>query len=87
MENQNKNQEQYGFSSNPEKSFEAGKKGGTPATEVTNQASGGTGGSRNNDKSSGLGDTFSRAEPNKPEHGHSELDRPISDKERGGRNA
>ena len=38
-EPRDKKHEEQGFSSNPEKSFEAGKKGGTPSMRTSNQSS------------------------------------------------
>jgi hypothetical protein len=63
-EKKDKKQEQQGFSSNPEKSFEAGKHGGKEAPKVTSQ------GSHNN--AGALGETSSRMDnQNKPVHGNS----------------
>lgn len=62
-ENKDKNPEQHGFSSNPEKSFEAGEKGGAkPAPKVTSQGS--------HNGAGGLGETSSRTQnPNRPTQG------------------
>ncbi|WP_207432934.1 hypothetical protein [Sabulibacter ruber] len=78
----------HGFGSNPEKSFEDGKKGGTPATEVSNQSSGGTGGgSHEQNSGTAMGESMARKVPQKPDQSGSELDRPITDKERGSRSS
>lgn len=62
-ENKDKKHEQQGFSSNPEKSFEAGEKGGAkPAPKITSQGS--------HNGAGGLGETSSRTEnPNRPTQG------------------
>ncbi|RDV15253.1 hypothetical protein DXT99_11380 [Pontibacter diazotrophicus] len=62
-ENKDKKHEQQGFSSNPEKSFEAGEKGGAkPAPKVTSQGS--------HNGAGGMGETSSRTEnPNRPSQG------------------
>ncbi|WP_460925674.1 hypothetical protein [Pontibacter brevis] len=62
-ENKDKKHEQQGFSSNPQKSFEDGERGGAePAPKVTSQGShNGTG---------GMGETSSRTQnPNRPSQG------------------
>ncbi|MFD3001196.1 hypothetical protein ACFS7Z_12530 [Pontibacter toksunensis] len=64
-ENKDKKNEQQGFSSNPEKSFEAGEKGGAnPAPKVTSQGS--------HNGAGGLGETSSRSQnSNRPIPGES----------------
>lgn len=72
-DNKQNDNEQKGFSSNPEKSFEAGKKGGKEATPVANQSSGLN--DSNTGASNSLGDTNSRVDPqNRPTQGQSQGD-------------
>lgn len=87
MAEENKNRSSGGFNSNPEKSFEEGKKGGTPATEVSNQSSGGTGGgSHEQDNGPGsMGDTMARKVGQKPDQQSSTLDQPDADLRPGSR--
>ncbi|MCC9137612.1 hypothetical protein ACFSKU_09440 [Pontibacter silvestris] len=63
-------QQHHESMSNPEKSFEAGKKGGKPSTETSNQSSNVVNSPKTSGSSTSSGDNHSRVDPqNRPTQG------------------